>query len=62
MKDDEDHIVYLNANLYNQIFLAAYRDYTNYWMDLMDCRNENEVYSINYVYQDDVMYLPKNYH
>ena len=29
---------------------------------MLDCRNENEVYSVNYVYQDDIMYLPKRYH
>ena len=31
-------------------------------MDMLDCRNENEVYSVNWLYQDDVMYLPKKYH
>ena len=55
-------MIYLNADLFNQTYLEAYRQYTISWMDMLDCRNENEVYSVNWLYQDDVMYLPKKYH
>ena len=47
---DEDEVIYLNADLFTQIFLAEYRTYTLTWMDSMECRNEKEVYSVNYVY------------
>ena len=58
----DEHIINLNANLFNSTFLTKYREYTLAWMDLIDYRPENEVYSVNWKYQDDIMFLPKKYH
>ena len=60
--NDEDHVIYLNADLFNQVFLQKYNAYTNNWIDLIEYRDEKEIYSINYIYTDDIMFLPKKYH
>lgn len=58
----EDEIIHLNANLFNQIFLQKYREYSLDWLDQTENRPEDTVYSLNYVYTDDIMFLPKKYH
>ena len=58
----EDEIIHLNANLFNVVFLQKYREYTLNWLDETESRPDDVVYSLNYVYIDDIMFLPKKYH
>ena len=56
-----DEYINLNANLFMQIFLEQYRQFTLKWLDLTEDRNPDDVYQLNYIYTDDIMYLPKKY-
>ena len=37
---DEETVITLNANLFSEIFLPKYREYTINWLDLTECRSD----------------------
>ena len=60
--DETGDGISLNPDLYTQVFLARYQDYTTAWLDLIESRPDDVYQTTSYVYTDDIMFLPKKYH